>query len=357
MDITTLHEEALKLNKLYNEANKILPRTNFQNWCERNNRLDLLKEWDFERNLLTLGLTTKNTIKNYNHPVYWICNIHNESYLCRIDARSRGANLCKQCSKIRRLANKAAKTTTFKSWCEENGAYGQQLLSEWDTQRNQQELNLTPSTIHPKLHHKVYWKCTHNPSHQWEQSVLARTRDKAGSCPHCQNEERAIKMRQTILSTRSLLIWCQEHTPIGTRLISEWHTQKNQELLNLTMSDITPANNKMKVYWKCSEGHEFQQTPWYRTYEQRGCPHCNTPPGIRQFLDELYPELIEEWHYEKNPNSPHEYSIWSTERVWWRCSHCNHEWQSSIFTRTQNHGYCPHCRSIDKSNQKLLQSE
>ena len=52
--------------------------------------------------------------------------------------------------------------------------------------------------------------------------------------------------------------------------------------------------------------------------------------------------LCEEWNYEKNDKIPEEYCPCSNQKVWWKCSKCNHEWEAIINSRNNGNG-CPEC--------------
>ena len=52
-------------------------------------------------------------------------------------------------------------------------------------------------------------------------------------------------------------------------LIKEWHPTKNGKL---TPYHITPRSKK-KVWWKCSQGHEWGTTVGSRV-KGHGCPIC-----------------------------------------------------------------------------------
>ena len=66
---------------------------------------------------------------------------------------------------------------------------------------------------------------------------------------------------------------------------------------------------------------------------------------IPNSLAELRPDLVEEWNVEKNGNlTSNMFGINSNDKVWWKCSKCGHEWQTSIIQRggKRNSG-CPEC--------------
>lgn len=50
------------------------------------------------------------------------------------------------------------------------------------------------------------------------------------------------------------------------------------------------------------------------------------------------PELLREWNYEKNDIKPADISIWSKDKVWWKCE-LGHEWISSMNNRQKKAGY------------------
>lgn len=59
-------------------------------------------------------------------------------------------------------------------------------------------------------------------------------------------------------------------------------------------------------------------------------------------LAECSPELLNEWHYDKNTNiTPENISYGSAQEVWWICEN-GHEWQTSPNARTRGRG-CPMC--------------
>ena len=56
---------------------------------------------------------------------------------------------------------------------------------------------------------------------------------------------------------------------INPALAEEWNYEKNTEL---TPEDVT-ANSNKKVWWKCSNGHEWQAVIYNRN-KGNGCPVC-----------------------------------------------------------------------------------
>lgn len=97
-----------------------------------------------------------------------------------------------------------------------------------------------------------------------------------------------------------------------------------------------------KVWWVCSEGHEWVATIGSRT-QGAGCPVCAgkipTPETNFAFV---YPELAKEWHSTKNGEfRPSDFTPRSGIKVWWICEK-GHEWEQTIHNRTRGSG-CPYC--------------
>ena len=124
-------------------------------------------------------------------------------------------------------------------------------------------------------------------------------------------------------------------------LMVEWDWEKNSKL-GFNPHVITPGNNN-KAWWKCQKGHEWESTIYHRTYGN-GCPYCSNKRVLKNYNDlaTYYPELAEEWNYNKNGSlSPFDVLPKSGKKAWWKCKQ-GHEWQARIADRTQGTG-CPSC--------------
>lgn len=133
------------------------------------------------------------------------------------------------------------------------------------------------------------------------------------------------------------------------QLISEWNWEKN-EALGYNPNKIS-YGSAIKVWWKCSEGHEWEASPNHRS-RGRGCPVCS---GLRRketlsknlvakrgSLEENDPKLASQWHPTKNGNiAPRDVTVNSPKRVWWLCAK-GHEWEAPINSRHSGSG-CPVC--------------
>lgn len=130
-------------------------------------------------------------------------------------------------------------------------------------------------------------------------------------------------------------------------IAKEWHPTKNH---NLKPNMFKPKSD-FKGWWLCPKcGNEYEMTFNHRTLGM-GCPICarkkqvktNRLNRLKKYGPIINPLLIKEWNYEKNINiSPSELTSGSKEKVWWKCSKCDYEWQATVANRSYGKG-CPRC--------------
>ena len=141
----------------------------------------------------------------------------------------------------------------------------------------------------------------------------------------------------------------KQYVSDNAQLMAEWNWEKNQALGY--KPNQTSYGSAKKVWWKCSDGHEWEATPNHRS-GGRGCPEC---AKIQRFITKRKnivarrgslatnnPELASQWHPTKNGElTPNDISVNSDELVWWACGQ-GHEWQAPINSRNSGVG-CPVC--------------
>ena len=165
------------------------------------------------------------------------------------------------------------------------------------------------------------------------------------------NIERDIQTILSMIDIRNI-----EKSVFKSNVIDEWDWNKNE----IDPRYLSQGNSKIKVWWKCKKcGHEWKAAPDTRIRGGCGCPICaHIKASENNNLAILFPEIAEEWNYEKNDNYPQDYLPNSNIKVWWKCKKCGHEWQTSPSHRTaRNHG-CPVCannRVIPGYNDLLTQ--
>ena len=264
----------------------------------------LMAEWDFDKNN-ELGLDPHNLSCGKTLKVWWKCN-KGHQYKASIGNRSWGYG-CPYCSG--RYAIKGENDLL---------TINPILAKEWHYEKNN---GLTPADVLPKSDKKVWWKC--DKGHEWQTQVKVRT--KGNGCPYC--------------SERLAVEGVNDLKTLNPTLAQEWNYEKNG---NLRPENMRPNSGK-KIWWKCAQGHEWQQTVDKRS-NGVGCPYCSNHKLLKGYndLSTTNPALVAEWNYEKNGNlTPEDLIAGSEQKVWWKCSQ-GHEWQATIVNRNKGTD-CPYC--------------
>ena len=210
------------------------------------------------------------------------------------------------------------------------------LLKEWNYEKNG---NIIPEMFGINSNDKVWWKCS-ACGREWKTTIISRAGKNNSGCPECAKQKKGKTFTKRKVVERGSLA---DNNPT---LAGEWHPTKNGLL---TPTDIT-ENRFAKVWWLCKKcGYEWAASPNSRS-QGIGCPCCSgrVPKIGVNDLKTLYPEIANEWDYEKNGElTPERFLPKSGKKVWWRCSTCGHEWETEIRNRTNGHG-CPKYRSHKK---------
>ena len=272
---------------------------------------EIAKEWNYEKN----GLLTPEQVSNSSgKKVWWKCGKGHE-WQATVSDRKKGFG-CPYCAGQRVLKGYNDLETTHPD-----------LALEWHPTKNGE---LSPTMVSFGSSRKVWWKCS--KGHEWQMKIANRCR--GYNCPYC--------------SGQAVLQGFNDLSAINPTLASEWHPTKNGDLFPTMVS----RGSTRKVWWKCSEGHEWQATIGSRS-QGAGCPYCSgnkVMPGFND-LATKNPVLATQWHPTKNGDLlPSQVTLKSGKLVWWLCKH-GHEWQAKVCSRSNGSG-CPVCAMKDRSNKK-----
>lgn len=196
------------------------------------------------------------------------------------------------------------------------------LMQEWDFETN---VDLDSKMLKRGSNRKVWWKCK-KCGYKWKTRIIDRTRDGTG-CPACAN-------RVTVLGINDLASKFPE-------IAKEWNYDKNGDL----EPDGVVYKSKRKVWWKCSNGHEFKQSIELRTVRGYGCPYCANRKVLMGYndLSTTHPHIAKEWYQEKNGIlRPTDMIAGSNKKVWWLCA-AGHGYEQTIYKRTMRGQSCPYC--------------
>lgn len=182
---------------------------------------------------------------------------------------------------------------------------------------------LTPQMVTPGANRSVWWLC--DQGHEYKSVVTARQNGKG--CGICFGQV--------------LLLGFNDLRTRFPAVANQWHPTKND---GITPESVLSGSHK-RVWWKCSEGHEWMTTISSRTHANRGCKFCAgqaAVPGVTD-LETLNPEVALQWNHAKNGNDflPSMVTAGSNQRVWWICDQ-GHEWATTVSAR-KNGSQCRIC--------------
>ena len=205
-------------------------------------------------------------------------------------------------------------------WCIENSR--QDLLLEWDCDKNSKK---DPSSVHYGTSLKVFWICK-KCGNSWEARISNRVHGRG--CPFCAGSI----VTPGVNDLQSLF----------PQISAEYDLGKNKT----PPCNIFSKSNH-KVWWTCKYGHSYSATVASRTNANSGCPYCTGRMAITGVndLQTLYPDLVEDWDFEKNKGQTPETTLPSSGRkIWWKCDK-GHSWQAPPYSRIKGVG-CPVCNGL-----------
>ena len=193
-----------------------------------------------------------------------------------------------------------------------------ELAKQWHPSKN---IDLKPYMLKPRSGKTIWWQCENG--HEWQARVADRVSGKG--CPLCPRKRKPVSTEDNLQT-------------LNPELAKQWHNEKNGDL---TPNDVT-IGSKIKVWWKCEKGHEWQARVYHRT-NGIGCPCCSKKrASIDNCLQTINPELAKQWHPTKNKDlTPNNVTPSSGKKVWWKCEK-GHEWEAFIYNRKKGSG-CPIC--------------
>ena len=138
---------------------------NIYDYVKKNNRFELLLEWDREGNQ---GIDPTVIAPSSKERIAWVCERghHWTTMLCaRVNRRSG----CPYCAGQRAVPGQTDLATLRP-----------ELTALWHPTKNG---SLTPETVTKGSNKKVWWRC--EAGHVWQACVFSRTRKKGTGCPIC----------------------------------------------------------------------------------------------------------------------------------------------------------------------------
>ena len=344
----------------------------------------LLAEWDYEKN----EFGPKNYLPGSNEPVYWKCQTCGYGWKAKISNRTKLKRGCPYCANKVAVAGKNDLATTHPD-----------LAKEWHPTKNGK---LTPQQVLAGSAKKVWWLCS--VGHEYQASLLHRGH--GTNCPICNSGRQTSFAEQAVFYyIRKVFPDAQSRAQgiIGRRMELDifipsqklaieydgvfWHKTEKVEIERYKYQECHAKQIKL---WRGKEGdlsnsRETADECWHmenldnkrnlsmmiRLLLDKLDPRSNmwtrktlsmrSPVDIdverdeflirtymqnlkTDSLAELHLDLSAEWDYEKNaPLTPRMFKPGSTQKVWWKCLTCGHEWQTGIYQRARGKTRCPVC--------------
>lgn len=203
-------------------------------------------EWHPEKNG---GLDPGQVMGGSRRRVWWRCDRGHE-WQASIKSRTQGTG-CPVCAG--KVVNPGENDLE---------SFSPELAAQWDREKNGK---LDPAQVSMFSNRRVWWKCSRG--HEWQAKISDRT-TKRSDCPYCTN--------------RKVLAGFNDLKTVEPLVAAQWHPDKN-ELLDPSM--VLPGSTK-RVWWRCSDGHEWKAVIYSRTGAQKcGCPVCagKTPRIYKEY--------------------------------------------------------------------------
>ena len=206
---------------------------------------ELLEEWNYEKNIILPTEISKGSGKK----VWWTCS-KGHDYLMSIVNKTTRKNNCPVCSN----------RIVLKGYNDLKSQYPE-IVKEWNYEKNGK---LLPDNILCGSNKKVWWICK-KCNYEWEATIVSRTIAGNG-CRNCAINTVGNKIKSKKLEKYG------DITKTHPQLAKEWNYEKNG---NLKPEDFHFGSTE-KIWWKCPNGHEYEQIIYERTKENYNCPICAT---------------------------------------------------------------------------------
>lgn len=205
------------------------------------------------------------------------------------------------------------------------------LMAEWDFEKNS-TIGLFPDILTEGSHCEAYWKCSicnqSYPKRICNRTAPSKVKVESEKCPVCLG-------RFIIPGINSL------KAKYPKVVEEEWDYEKNTE----NPDKIPPTKNKVKYWWKCPNGHSYQNTANNRISSGIAfCKECHS-------LEFLNPQLAKELHPTRNEGKiAKDIPACYNEKVVWRCSKCGYEWSAKVGNRHLLNRGCQKCAKGTQSS-------
>uniref|UniRef100_UPI0040564B0F zinc-ribbon domain-containing protein n=1 Tax=Acetatifactor sp. TaxID=1872090 RepID=UPI0040564B0F len=355
----------------------------------------LINEWNQEKNTNDFGMSVNIQEITYNlqRKMWWKCKSCGNDFQMSPANRTVHGYGCPTCGHkrggIKNHLNSLQNGNDLYSWCRENGRFGKKLMEEWDVQKNMDLLGIGMADISCGCGNKVYWVCS-RCGESFESSVSHRTLCGSG-CRHCNKFSTSFPEQLIYHALKQL---CPDTISRGKafdnveydicipseKLYIEyngqyWHRNRTEKdvMKRKTCDDNNVRFIQIDAYntgvdWEVSENIIRYRISYSRHLSQlrqiidvilnklgRSIEEIDWDKALddayKVMFDEVennititHPELLKEWHSEKNGNlKPEYFTAGSNQKVFWKCYKCGNIWEVAIKSRISFGTGCSRC--------------
>lgn len=378
-------------------AKAVLSEENsLKTWCLSNGSFGkrLLSEWTGECDDGSHYEIGEVSFGSSHKKFKWRCSKEHE-WFAKVNGRAARKTVCPYCS-----GHRVSNDNRLKTWCLNNGVFGEQLKSEWTgicEDGNTYKIDEASYGSHKKFK----WHC--QAGHEWLTTVNGRTAYKQG-CPYCNNQGTSYPEQFIFWSLKQLfpntetrckvlkspqnpqgvefdigipgIPLCIEYSP------TRWHEGKEERdqykkdlceqcgvrLIQIVEDSYDILDSQMKPNYICfkmnysqqdeiltkivdyilkSLGHSILEIDLEKV-KKNAWDYSKGKIDPEESLVGVYPELAKEWHPALNDNlKPDEIKCGSNKIVYWQCPKCKYgadgEWQAMVYHRTHGKTGCTKC--------------
>jgi Probable Zinc-ribbon domain len=210
--------------------------------------------WNDDKNEVRPSIILAGSSKKY----WWLCESGEHTYECSVDrmTASAHAKLCEQCEVIRKSQSLSVKNlaTDFPA-----------IAASWNIDKNEGQ---SPHNVPSNSRRKAWWICA--CGHEWSTTIKDRVLAK-NFCPQCDGK------RQKPHDSNSLAIKFPA-------IAQEWHPTRNGNIL----PSMVTYGSSLRVWWLCSQKHEWNTRVDSRTTVMSECPQCQANRFSSKGEQEVY---------------------------------------------------------------------
>ena len=141
-----------------------------------------------------------------------------------------------------------------------------------------------------------------------------------------------------------------------------WNQIKHEYLLeknnNIPVDTYKPSSFT-KVWFKCENNHEYENSFKNRCYYNHKCPDCKSHKvDDDKCITTTHPEIAKEYHPTKNTIPIDHLDAKSMLSIWWQClKDPTHEYETTVKSRAIRKTSCIHCNGKTTANGNTLQEK